>query len=280
MDARHGRGFTLPELVMVIVILGIIAGVLAPVITQAFRGYVDTRARAQLVNKGRIALERLAREVRHAVPNSLRVLGGGSGIEFVRATTGGRYIARHGDDIGAAFPANNNRYFLRNAALANGLFVLGVNGAVTAGDILVIGNTSPNELTLGSTAAAITAVAGQDLDGDGTNDSQLIGFAVHSFPHDSLGRHYIVADDTLEVGLSGTTLRWHQTVGLGAYDSVAQWGVGDPILVDGVSALTFTYAAGMPQSTGVLRIDLELQDTRSTDHTIRLYHEVHVRNTP
>ncbi len=52
----------------------------------------------------------------------------------------------------------------------------------------------------------------------------------------------------------------------------------DAVLVDGVQAVTsFTYDAGTPGSTGVLRIDLALSDG---DETIRLYHEIQVRNTP
>jgi hypothetical protein len=50
-------------------------------------------------------------------------------------------------------------------------------------------------------------------------------------------------------------------------------------LVDGVASVNFVYAPGNPQSTGVLRVDLQLTDA-TTSQSIRLYREIQVRNTP
>jgi len=87
-------GFTLIEMITVIVLLGIIAGILTPFIAKTMQAYTHSKARAELVAKGRLALERLTREVHQAIPNSLSVLSGGSGIEFARSRAGGRYVER------------------------------------------------------------------------------------------------------------------------------------------------------------------------------------------
>ena len=137
---KKSTGFTLIEMVTVIVLLGIIAGILTPFIAKAMQAYTHSKARASLVDKGRLAMERLAREVHQAVPNSLSVLAGGDGIEFVRTRAGGRYVERF-DDFGAEF-SRINRRFRKNANLSQ-LYAVGTGLVFAAGDILVIGNTSP-----------------------------------------------------------------------------------------------------------------------------------------
>ncbi len=273
------RGFTLVEMITVIVLLGIIAVVLAPFIANAIQAWHDGKARAELVARGRLALERLAREVRLAVPNSLETLAGGQGIQFVRTRAGGRYIERF-DNYGAAFTRMNRR-FRKNAALANGLYIMGTGLSVSAGDILVIGNTSPAALKAfpgDGPAVALTGIAATTSATDGTTQGQILGFASHRFLVGSPGRHFAIADQTVEVGLTGNTLRWHTAAGLADYDATADWGGADPVLVDGVTAVNFTYAPGTPAASGVLRIDLTL--ATDAGNGIRLYHEVHVRNTP
>src|SRR6187402_2561058 len=68
----RGRGITLIELVVAIVLIGIIVAATAyffyPVIQS-----VDISARAQLSDEADNALQRVGREVRLAVPNSVRV---------------------------------------------------------------------------------------------------------------------------------------------------------------------------------------------------------------
>lgn len=59
-------GFTLVEMVITIVVIGIIAGISAMLILQAMRGYSDQDVRADLTNQARLAIERMAREIREA----------------------------------------------------------------------------------------------------------------------------------------------------------------------------------------------------------------------
>ncbi len=275
------KGFTLIEMITVIVLLGIIAGILTPFIAKAVQAYTHSKARAVLVAKGRLALERLAREVHQAVPNSLSVLSGGTGIEFARSRAGGRYVERF-DSFGTEFSRVNLR-FRKNTNLTS-LYIVGTTLNYVAGDVLVIGNTSPANLQTGNTATPVSGIAATTATGpgnDGTSNGQILSFTGQQFTTESPGKHFSIADQTVEVGLSGSNLRWFTATGLGNtdYDGAMDWSSSDPSLTDGVSAVTFVYTPGTPQSTGVLRVDLQIADT-TTDETIRLYREIHVRNTP
>lgn len=86
-------GFTLVELIVVMVITGIIAGMVALFIRVPIQSYVDNVARAELSDVADTALHRLSRELRLALPNSVRVSADGRYLEFLLTKTGGRYLA-------------------------------------------------------------------------------------------------------------------------------------------------------------------------------------------
>ncbi|MGE3390825.1 MAG: type II secretion system protein J, partial [Gammaproteobacteria bacterium] len=85
------QGFTLVELVAVMILSGILGLVVWRNITGPLRAFVDVSRRAELVDEGELALNRIQRELRLALPNSVRVLPGGTALEFLRTTAGGRY---------------------------------------------------------------------------------------------------------------------------------------------------------------------------------------------
>ena len=67
------RGFTLIELVVVIIILGVMAVGIGGFITLSTQTYVNVTDRDELAASARFVIERLNRELRNAVPNSIRV---------------------------------------------------------------------------------------------------------------------------------------------------------------------------------------------------------------
>lgn len=100
---RHSSelGFTLIELVIGMVITAIIAGMISIFARWPVQVYLDSSNRAELSDAADTALRRLSRDIRQALPNSLRVKQGGctsgSGtcnfIEFIPIKTAGRYRA-------------------------------------------------------------------------------------------------------------------------------------------------------------------------------------------
>ena len=84
MQARHltrrNAGFTLGELIIVIVILGIIGSSFAAFIVPALLANRDLERRAALVDSADIALRRMTRDIRIALPNSVRITSNAAGF--------------------------------------------------------------------------------------------------------------------------------------------------------------------------------------------------------
>ena len=92
MNAR--RGFTLIEMVVAIIILGVIGATFGLFIVPAINANQSVERRAALVDSAELALRRMARDIRIALPNSLRVsyvAGTGFAIEMIPTVDGGRY---------------------------------------------------------------------------------------------------------------------------------------------------------------------------------------------
>lgn len=67
------KGFSLIEMVTVIVVLGVLAVMVTSFISFGTQIYVDSANRNDLTASARFAVERISRELRNALPNSVRV---------------------------------------------------------------------------------------------------------------------------------------------------------------------------------------------------------------
>lgn len=104
MRSYATSGFTLVEMAIVIALTGIIAAVVAVFLRAPIQQYADLTRRAELTDIADTALRRIARDLRHALPNSVRLngVGGCAGpaactLEFIPTVAGGRYRLESGD---------------------------------------------------------------------------------------------------------------------------------------------------------------------------------------
>lgn len=91
---RAAKGFTLMELIVVIIILGVMSVGIAGFITLTTQTYLNVSERDELLANARFVVERLNREIRNAVPNSVRVANGLGWhcVEFVPIAGSTTYI--------------------------------------------------------------------------------------------------------------------------------------------------------------------------------------------
>lgn len=94
---RRGKssGFTLVEMVMVIIILGVMVLGVSSFVIIGTRIFVESTTVDQVLSQSRFVMERMTREMRNAVPNSLRVTASPvtfQCIEFVPIQASGSYL--------------------------------------------------------------------------------------------------------------------------------------------------------------------------------------------
>ena len=138
------RGFTLIELIVVIVITAIVAGMVTVFIRAPVQSYLDVAARAELADAADLATRRITRDVRLALPNSVRVASNSSGsfLELLLTKTGGRYLSEDDPNtipgnvlaFDPSTPVVNRDIFTIVGAAPSGL------QAIVPGDFIVVNN--------------------------------------------------------------------------------------------------------------------------------------------
>jgi prepilin-type N-terminal cleavage/methylation domain-containing protein len=143
---RREAGFTLIELIVTIVVMGIISGVAALLILQGLNAFIAEDVRASLTNDGRLAIERMAREIRtirsRTAADIPTMLGGtlsfvdldGNPITY---TSGGGTVTRNGTPLASATTAALGfLYFQQDgtpAGSADQVWVIQVDLTLTTG---------------------------------------------------------------------------------------------------------------------------------------------------
>ena len=89
-------GFSLIELIVVVLLLSVVIGMTATLTLKPLQAYGNVRLRASLTDTTEAATRRMGRDIRSALPNSLRVGGGGLAFELLHVLDGARYRAEAG----------------------------------------------------------------------------------------------------------------------------------------------------------------------------------------
>ena len=266
------RGFTLIELIMVIVLLGAIVALGSVFIISPFEAYEDVRRRAELVEIADQALERMNREVRHALPNSVRVTSAGNrtAVEFLRTVTGGRYRAQ--PDTGGAGD-------VLDFAAPDGSFDIigGLLQAPAAGNWAVVYN-------LTATGGAANAYVGDNRAaiGAGSTTASVVLSPAFQYPFASPSQRVFIVDAPIsyvcDLG-SGQLLRYEgYAVTAGQPVTAGDFGGGASALVaDSIGQCVFRYDAGASTRHGLLSARLTVTQD---GETVSLLQQTHVLNIP
>ncbi|MCQ4297060.1 type II secretion system GspH family protein [Pseudomonas stutzeri] len=286
------RGFTLVELIMVIALAGVVAVMLATVLNNPMQSFVDQSRRAELVDLAATALNRMARDVRLGVPNTLRARDSQT-LELLLIDQAGRYRANQHGGAGVRFDPPRCP---PSSACSIEVLSPGVDSVQVAAArwmvIYNIGTSSqgdsvwpPFNQNASTSAAVITpsgvsfshALGALTLGGTTANNFR---FKFASPQH----RFYLVRDVVgyrcdgpgTDAAGNGTGVIRRATFG----SLAATYGysaANSAVLVDSVAACQFSYAPGTSTRGGLVSIRLTL---KKNNEEIVLLQQVHVDNAP
>jgi MSHA biogenesis protein MshO len=285
---RARDGYTLIEVVVVVAITALVAAFIGSFITRPLQIYNDVNLRGELVASASSALERIAREVRAALPNSVRVAAGGTALELLHAADGARYRA----EAGGAHAAASDVIDLAGDSSFNVLgrfqdLSFSYGAPLAAGHRLAVyatGSSVWGDAASGANPGVITPSTSTLQIADDGDEDQLILSAPFRFALGSPQQRVYVVDGPLsylcDAG-TGSLMRYagYAVSALQPTDpSAAPLSLAsDALLVDRVSACRFTYSPGTPQRAALVTIELTLSHL---GEQVRLLEQVHVLNVP
>jgi MSHA biogenesis protein MshO len=293
------RGFTLIELIMVIVIMGVIGGMVSVFMKSPIDAYFDSARRAALTDVADTVARRVARDIQRALPNSINTSGDNKCVEFIPTRTGGRYRAA---DVGAL------NYVAPGTQLAN--LTPGSKSFNIFGDFTATNTALPADQQIKPLDAIVLynlGIAGVDgLDAySGTNTASVTavsaatgtppetpltvtfpGTVNASFPFlNTTNRLQVVPKEENVVAYVCSNSNLYRVVGTtlahicpAAVSSTSPSVTGASVVATNVTC-SFNYSGPDLLRNALITTVLTLADTASGE-AVTLQHEVHVSNTP
>jgi MSHA biogenesis protein MshO len=260
---NRAAGFTLVELVMVIVLLAIVATISVQFVTLSTRGAIDLSTRQQRAFSGVVIGEQITRALREALPGSVRVNSDGSCIEWMPVLAVSNYLS---------LPSGGTPDSFEAVPLAS--------GASAQGRVVVYGygsnlysTGSPGPLSPPATVPVGPSPVTVTFDGG----------AIHRFTTQSPERKFFVIEAPRTFCQQGRFLYRYRD-----YDIKSSVASALPatmpereVLAAGLvpGSLVFEVVPPTLQRSGVVSFQFQLQSPESGELT-RVSQEVQIRNVP
>lgn len=262
------RGVTLIELIVVIAITGIIAAAVALFIRRPVEGYVDAARRATLTDEADTALRRMTRDLRLALPNSVRISG--TFVEYIETSGGGRYRAE--------LDSGGLGDILNFAAADSSFGVIGPAPTLATGNQIVVynlyGSGTTSNAYSGDNRAALTSTT-----------APPVAIASKLFPASSPGKRFHVVTGPVTYGCTGGQLLRYSGYAYNEPQVAPPTGGGmiTAVLATNVGECQFVYTAGtLTERTGTVSIILQINSVSAGGDTerVRMFQQAQVSNAP
>ena len=254
------RGFTLIEMLTVIIVLSVVATIGSNFIISSLNSYNQIQTRAKLINTSRQALERMTRQLRGALPYSVRETNTDQCLEFLPVSGGGNYLTSLPDAANGA-PATIS------FAVANHDVDFGTATYVAVGAL------ASTEL-YGAAPSSLAALAGRT--------ANLITLTANkSWLRNSINSRFYLLNNPQAFCVLGSELRFYQNLditeasvtGLGG----ACAGANCSVMANNVAAIDFQLAGGTEDRNAKITIAISFEEG---GETAAFNQEVLIRNVP
>ncbi len=269
------RGFTLVELIMVIVLMGVIGGIMSVFMKGPIDAYFSSGRRAAVTDVADTTARRIARDLHRALPNSIRTNATcANSLEFIPTKTGGRYRAEGTNALNfsaavTSFNMLGDSSTFAGAALPN-------DQTIAAGDLVVVYNLGipGSDAYVGNNVATVTLV------GAVSAGETPINITSRQFPLASGSNRFHVVwakEQIVTYVCNGSTLYRNATTSMTAPTTCT---TGSIIATNvNCAGTSFAFTPTDLQRNAMVTMVLSVQDSTATE-TVNLQHEVHVDNTP
>jgi len=256
----NARGFTLVEMITVIIVLSVVATIGSNFIISSLNSYNQIQTRSKLINTSRQALERITRQVRGALPHSVRETNAEQCLEFLPVSGGGNYLSSlpdlaNGADGTISFAVANHGEDFGSAAH------------------VAVGALAATEL-YGAGAGSLAALAGRS--------ANLVTLtAVKIWLRNSINARFYLLNNPQAFCVVGRELRFYQNLDVtaGSVPGLANdcAGANCQVMAINVSAIDVTLAGGTEDRNTKVTIDISFEEG---GETAAFQQEVLIRNVP
>ncbi|WP_144392395.1 prepilin-type N-terminal cleavage/methylation domain-containing protein [Pleionea sediminis] len=262
------NGFSLIELVIVIVLLSVVTLTVTTIFTDTTENYLQSEERLSMASSSRLAVERISREIREAMPNSVRVSSNNLCVEFVPILAATQY-----ETLPTSTADTSLRIIEADASTE-------LSGLSTSSLFVMVIPLNSSEVYDTSSGHVATVSAFSKL---GSNITEVT-ISSTQFLRESPQRRIFFVSEPVSFCVDGSNLNRYESYGfslsqpfpsaMGAanliINKVLSSNNGNPVSV-------FTYSSGALNRSGILLMNLLFQ---GRNEVIQLDHEVHIRNFP
>jgi MSHA biogenesis protein MshO len=254
-------------MVIVIIVLGIVGALGLTFIRYTVEGYDAQTGRAALVDDTTIALSRMARDIRAALPNSVRIKDGGNTIEMIHVVAAARYR----DGPGPSHGSPDATLEFNQADEQFNVLPRLPEPSTLIGTRAVIYNIGIAGADAYENANVITSSEVKSVSDEGSETGIKLS-GPFQFQYRSPAQRIYFVDGAIA---------W--TCDSGALTRYSDYPIGDPpadgaLAAQDVAKCDFQYTAGTAQRAGVATLSLTLTD--ADGESAHLLEQVHVVNAP